>query len=87
MAQQMKMTTDIIASNQSVSLGVYSRAVAEECGLPNDFVLANVGRIHRAYAAGEAIWMIVDELKLVHQMSRYAPTKSPRALALRVVKF
>lgn len=86
MAQQLKMTTDIIHPAQSVSLGVYSRSVAEDCRLPNDFVRANIGRIHRAYAAGEPMWMIVDELKLVYSLCRPEPTKTPRQLAARVVR-
>jgi len=85
-AQRLKITTDIIGANQTVSLGVYSRTVAEDCRLPNDFVLANAVRIHRAYAAGEPIWMIVEELKLVHAMQRPAPTKTPRQLAAKVVR-
>lgn len=75
----------IISNNQQVSPGVYSRTIQDQAALPHDFMKANAARIDRAYAAGEPIWMIVAELKMVFETRpNWTPTKSPRALAQRV---
>jgi hypothetical protein len=75
----------IIASNQQVSPGVYARTVQDQAALPHAFMKANAARIDRAYAAGEPIWMIVAELKMVREVQpTWTPTKTPRALARRV---
>lgn len=79
--------TSIISAKQTVSPGVYARFVQNEASLPNDFMKANAARIDRAYAAGEPIWMIVAELKMIHSTKpTWKPTRSPRALAKRVVR-
>lgn len=75
----------IIASNQQVSPGVYARTVQDQAAVPHEFMKANAARIDRAYAAGEPIWMIVAELKMVFETHpNWTPTKTPRALARRV---
>lgn len=75
----------IIANNQQVSPGVYSRTVQDQASLPNEFMKAQAARINRAYAAGEPIWMIVAELKMVFETQpNWKPTKTPRALAKSV---
>ena len=75
----------IIASNQQVSPGVYTRTVQDNAGLPVEFMKANAARIDRAYAAGEPIWMVVAELKMVFETRpNWTHTKTPRALARRV---
>lgn len=77
--------TSIISSKQTVSPGVYARTVQDDAGLPVEFMKANASRIYRAYAAGEPIWMIVAELKMVREVQpTWTPTKTPRALASRV---
>jgi hypothetical protein len=81
------METDmtLIAANQQVSPGVYARTVQDNAGLPIEFMKVNASRIDRAYAAGEPIWMIVDELKMVYAIRpMHKPMKTPRALAKRV---
>ena len=75
----------IIASNQQVSPGVYARTVQDQASLPNEFMKINATRIDRAYIAGEPIWMIVAELKMVFETQpNWRPTKTPRALAAYV---
>lgn len=75
----------IIASNQTISPGLYARTVQDQAGLPIEFMKTNAARIDRAYAAGEPIWMIVAELKMVREVQpTWQPTKTPRALARRV---
>jgi len=77
--------TSIISAKQQVSPGVYARTVQDQAALPHDFMKANAARIDRAYAAGEPIWMIVAELKMVREVQpTWQPTKTPRALARRV---
>ena len=76
----------MIASNQTISAGVYDVAVRVACNLPEDFISAHQGRITAAYTMGEPVWMIADELRLRYQMRPFRPTKSPRALAVRVVR-
>lgn len=77
--------TSIISSKQTVSPGVYASTVQDDAQLPVEFMKANAARIDRAYAAGEPIWMIVAELKMVCDVQpTWAPTKAPRALASRV---
>jgi hypothetical protein len=56
---------NLIAANQSVSLGVYSIAVQESALVPHSFYQQHAHRVDRAYAAGEPIWMIADELKML----------------------
>lgn len=76
----------IINQNQTVSPVVYGIAVREACSLPETFIRANAHRIERAYAAGEPIWMIADELKMVFATQpKHKPMKTPRQLAARVV--
>lgn len=78
----------LIAANQTISPSVYARTVQDEVGLPIEFMKANATRIDRAYAAGEPIWMIVAELKMVREVQpTWNPTKTPRALADRSVQF
>lgn len=75
----------MIAANQQVSPGVYTRTVQDQAALPHEFMKINAGRIDRAYNAGEPIWMIVDELKMVYATRPiHTPMKTPRALAQRV---
>jgi hypothetical protein len=79
--------TSIISATQTVSPVVYGIAVRQEANLPNDFIHANRQRIDRAYAAGEPIWMIAAELKMVYETRPiHRAMKSPRALAARIVK-
>lgn len=78
--------SSIIAQNQQVSAGVYARTVADAAALPIDFMKSHAARIDRAYAAGEPVWMIVDEMKMVYATRpMHRPTKTPRALAQRSV--
>lgn len=75
----------IIGQNQATSAGVYARSVADAAALPIDFMKVHAGRVDRAYAAGEPVWMIVAELQMVHATRPlHKPTKTPRALAQRV---
>lgn len=77
--------TSIISAKQTTSPGVYSRTVQDLAGLPIEFMKANAARVDRAYAAGEPIWMIVAELKMVRDVQpTWKPTKTPRTLASRV---
>jgi hypothetical protein len=77
--------TSIISDNQTVSPGVYARTVQDQAALSHEFMKANAPRVDRAYAAGEPIWMIVAELKMVQEVQpTWKPTKTPRALASRV---
>lgn len=77
---------DQVPANQTVSFGIYSQTIQNACPFPHDFFRANAARIQRAYDHGEPLWMIIDELKLVHSMRRPAPTKTPRQLAAKVVR-
>ena len=77
----------IIGSNQTVSPVVYGIAVRQEASLPNDFIHVNRYRIDRAYNAGEPIWMIAAELKMVFETRPiHKPMKTPRALAIRTTR-
>jgi hypothetical protein len=79
--------TFYIPANQTVSFSVYSNAVAIETRLSNDFLASQAKRINRAFDNGEPVWMIADELRMVHQTApTWKPTKTPRALARRVVR-
>lgn len=78
--------TSIIQNRQTVSPGVYSRTVTDQCSLPHDFMAANAHRVDRAYKAGEPIWMIVEELRMVFATRPARPTKTPRQMAARVVR-
>lgn len=76
-----------VPANQTVSRTVYGHAVENGASLPHDFIRSQVGRIDRAFAAGEPVWMVVDELKMVHSLGPVRrPHKTPRALAVRVVR-
>jgi hypothetical protein len=77
--------TTIIAANQSVGRGVYGMAIRTALAIPEDFIASHAERINRAYDMGEPIAMICDEL-LFRFQHRPQPTKSPRELAVRVVK-
>ena len=79
--------TSIIGNGQTVSYGVYLMAVIDGCNIPQTFIDAQLPRIRLAYRMGEPIAMLVDELKLRFSLQRPAPTKSPRQLAARVVRF
>ena len=74
-----------VPANQTVSYSVYSQAIGCESRLTHDFLAKHGARITRAFNAGEPIWMIVAELKMVHETTlTWVPTKTPRALAKRV---
>lgn len=79
--------TFAVPNNQPVSLTIYRNAVAEACRLPHDFIASKASRIERAFDMGEPVHMIVDELKLLYTLRPlHKPMKSPRALAVRVMK-
>lgn len=79
--------TFAVPNNQPVSLTIYRNAVAEAARLPHDFMVTMKGRIELAFNVGEPIHMIVDELKLRYSLRPlHKPMKSPRELALRVVR-
>jgi hypothetical protein len=76
-----------VPTNQTTSRTVYGIAVAEACRLPHDFMKTQIARIDRAFQYGEPIHMIVEELKMVFAIRpTWRPTKTPRALAARVVR-
>jgi hypothetical protein len=79
--------TSIIGQNQTISSGLYTRSVADACSVPHDFLMQQAARIDRAYAAGETVAMIAEEMQFRFSMRRTAPTKTPRQLAARVVPF
>ncbi len=78
--------TTIIPENQSVSYGVYLRSVADQSGLPHEFLKEQAVRIERAYDMGEPIPMIVEEMKLRHAMRPAKRHPTPRQAAVRVVR-
>ena len=79
--------TSIIGPNQAVSSMVYTFAVCEACNLPHEFISANTKRITRAYTHGETVAMIAEELKMLYSIRPlHKPMKTPREMALRVVK-
>lgn len=76
----------LIGQNQPISRGQYGRVIRDMAVLPEIFIAANSARIDRAYAAGEPLWMIVDELKMIHSLGeKRLALKSPRDHAVRVV--
>jgi hypothetical protein len=77
--------SDLIASNQTVSRGVYGIAIREACRVPEEFISAHTARIDLAYKMGEPIQMIVDEL-LFRYAHRPQATKTAAQLAVRVVR-
>jgi len=78
--------SSLIHPSQTVSPGVYSMAVQNACSVPHDFIAANAARIDRAYRAGEPVWMIADEIRMVFETRPiHRPMKTPRMLAQRVV--
>lgn len=74
-----------IPNNQTVSFTVYVQAITNALPVPHDFLEANSARIQKMFEMGEPIWMAVEELK-VRWEHRVRTPKTPRALALRVVK-
>jgi hypothetical protein len=64
-----------VPPNQTVSFSVYLQTVSRE--FDHQFIREQLGRIGRAFDAGEPIWMIVEELKLRHRYwkKNYAPVK------------
>jgi hypothetical protein len=54
-----------VPPNQTVSFSVYLQTVSRE--FDHQFIREQLGRIGRAFDAGEPIWMIVEELKLRHR--------------------
>lgn len=75
-----------VPGNQAVSFTVYSQAIANETRLTHEFLSANARRIERAFDMGEPIWMVAAELRLVAETAPVRPTKTPRDLAIRVVR-
>jgi hypothetical protein len=73
------------SENNTVSFTTYANAIRNAISVPEEFILGNMHRISRAHEAGEPVWMIAEELRLVFDM-RVRATKTPRALALRVVR-
>lgn len=71
----------IIPANQTCSWMVYNMAIANACNLSHAFVASQRARIARAYDNGEPVWMIVDELKLVHSIKPARREKTPLELA------
>jgi hypothetical protein len=78
--------TFAVPANQTVSYSVYRQAIANALPVTNDFLKAHTARIQQAFEMGEPLWMIVDELKLRAEMESVRRTKTPRQLALRVVR-
>lgn len=77
--------TSLIHPLQTVSAGSYSRFVQDEALLPHDFMKTQAARVDRAYQAGEPIWMIVSELRMIYETRpMHVPMKTPRAMAQRV---
>lgn len=72
-------TTSIIHPLQAVSACVYANAVCEAARLPHDFVRANTHRITRAYTNGEPVWMIAQELQMLHRIK--APIREHVSIA------
>ena len=76
----------MIHPSQTVDEGNYLRFVTNAANLPHDFLSAQAKRISLAYSMGETPEMIAGELRLRYSLRRAAPTKTPRALAVRVVR-
>jgi hypothetical protein len=71
---------------QSTTFGNYLRFVQNATKAPHDFIKGLLPRIERAYDMGETVEMIADEINLRFSLRRPPATKTPRALAARVVR-
>lgn len=71
--------------NQTVSFSTYTAAIRTQVRAPETFIRQKMARIEQAFDMGEPIWMIVQELQMVRDMTPPARTKTPRQLAARVV--
>jgi hypothetical protein len=81
------MSSFHVPANQTVSYSVYLQAVSVECCLPLEFMRSKARRIEQAFDAGEPIWMICAELRMIHGVvGDYRPTKTALQLAKRVVR-
>jgi hypothetical protein len=79
----MEITMLTVPANQAVSFTVYMQAIHHALPVNNNFIAAQMGRIQRAYEAGEPINMIVEEMKLRWEVTRGKWQKTPRQLAKR----
>lgn len=75
-----------VPANQAVSYSVYKNAVCQALPVSSAFIEAQVPRITRAFDNGESVAMIVEEMKMVWEVTRGQWQKSPRQLAARVVR-
>lgn len=85
------MTDRIETSKETASYLVWRETVIREMHkadyrLPDDWFRQHDGKFHRAYDIGEPVWNFVETLKLIRDHTKIAPHKSPRDLALRVVR-
>jgi hypothetical protein len=71
------------AAKGTTPFHIYKMLVATRAGISMKMLDGFRARLHTAYDMGEPAWMIADEIKL--RASAPKPTKTPRALALRVV--
>ena len=73
-----------VPENQTVSFTTYSQAIHNALPVSYGFLKANAERIERAFGMGEPIWCIVDELKLVWELTRGKYAITPRQAAKSV---
>lgn len=77
---------NIVPENQAVSYSVYKQAVCTALPVSSAFIEAQIPRITRGFDNGESVAMMVEELKIVWEVTRGQWQKTPRQLAARVVR-
>lgn len=71
------------ATNETTQFVFYRSMVAEVANVSIETLDQFRNRVNAAFDMGEPVWMIADEIKLRAAAPR--KTKTPRALAVRVV--
>jgi hypothetical protein len=75
------------AAEQTTTFSNYLRFVQNATAkVPHEFIKGLLPRIERAYDTGETVEMVAEEITLRFSLRRPLATKTPRALAARVVR-
>lgn len=73
------------ATKETTNFIHYKAMVIDGAGVSNEQAMPFFGKIERGFEMGEPVWMVAQEVALFCNAPR--KMKTPRQLALRVVKF
>lgn len=87
-AQEPQMTNEALdtGTKQTMPFVHFKANAISGAGVTVEQAQRFAARIAAAYDAGEAVWMVADELKLRVQMTAIKPHRSARDIAIRIVK-